>query len=451
MTSFFIALGILLLLILANFFLTPKAKETKNAPEEKQVTVYRIGQAPRISVSAKIEKGGVIKITAQTPGIVSVINVINGQEVQKGTILVSLASNYQGGNALSVSRELAAEQYKNAKDTNDTQKDIIRKNRMLADQQKDNNDALRDLTNTSIDETQSLVHLNSDILNNIKSNILQLQATNVGGSNNQAIAGAQQLQAQLQGGNNQLQQSLRSAQYQVNPANPPTQISNLMHDIAIDQLNIQEKALSLSLEVGKLQLVLAQITEATMYPAAPFDGTVEEVHVHEGQSVAPGTLLVTISGNDKNATIVAKLPINISGNISKLEESTLHFGTRTYGSLPEYISSEATDGMLNTVIFPLPDSEYEYVADGQYVPVDIPVGYPDTGKATPFVPIDSVYQTQDGAFIYVVRNGKAESRVVTLGNVLGSFVAVTKGLVSGDQVILDRTVVVGDRVKIGNI
>lgn len=450
MRSFFITIGILFVLILINSLLTPRPKEPTVQKQMKEVSVYRIGQAPIVSISAKVDKAGVVKIVAQTPGIVSQINVENGQEVSKGTVLISLSSNYQGGNVQGVSRQIAATQYQNTKDTYATQKDIIAKQRQLADQQRENTEELRNITNTSIDETQSLVNLNSDILNSIKASILSLQSTNVGGVNNTAIQNAQQLQAQLQAGNNQLQSGLRSAQYQSNTSNPPTEIANITHDMVLEQLQVQEKALNMGLELGRLQLELAQIAEGTMYPAAPFDGVVQEVHVHEGQSVNPGTVLVTFSGYDKAATIIGKVPLAIANKASKLEESTLYIGNKTYKELPSYISEESTDGNLNSIVFSLPDEAYGNITNGQYVKIDVPIGYPDTGKTTPFLPIDSVYQTQDGSYVYVANNGIVESRKVTLGNVVGGSVEIVSGIKNGDAVILDRNVVVGDSVIIEN-
>ena len=64
--------------------------------------------------------------------------------------------------------------------------------------------------------------------------------------------------------------------------------------------------------------------------------------------------------------------------------------------------------------------------------------------------VDSVFQTQDQAFVYVANNGYAESRKIVLGQVLGRFVEVTKGLSEEDQVILDRFVITGDPVKTKN-
>ncbi len=78
------------------------------------------------------------------------------------------------------------------------------------------------------------------------------------------------------------------------------------------------------------------------------------------------------------------------------------------------------------------------------------MGAPKTSAAVPFVPLDSVFQTQDQAYLFVAKNGKAVSRKVKLGSVLGRFVEIESGLNNSDQVILDRNVIDGDSVKIKN-
>src|SRR5579864_4074472 len=61
LVSFFVTLGLLLLLIIVgNFLSTPKSQNTQK-PLVKQVNVYHIGSVPKVSLPAKIEKSGVIK------------------------------------------------------------------------------------------------------------------------------------------------------------------------------------------------------------------------------------------------------------------------------------------------------------------------------------------------------------------------------------------------------
>jgi multidrug efflux pump subunit AcrA (membrane-fusion protein) len=138
-TSFFGVLGIfLILMIIGNlvFSIRPETQLKNTAP--KLVAVYKLGKAPTVTFQGKVEKSGVIKIVAQTPGIVSQINVSQGQWVNARTNILSLSSNYQGGNSLSIARQITQKQYENTKDTYSTQGDIIGRQKDIANKNHDN-------------------------------------------------------------------------------------------------------------------------------------------------------------------------------------------------------------------------------------------------------------------------------------------------------------------------
>ena len=68
----------------------------------------------------------------------------------------------------------------------------------------------------------------------------------------------------------------------------------------------------------------------------------------------------------------------------------------------------------------------------------------------PLVPIDAVTQTSQGSFLFVVEDGKAKTKEVSLGNLFGQYVMVYGGLSDEDKVIIDRHVLDGDQVKLLN-
>src|SRR5258708_2430570 len=90
--SFFIALGIILaLIIISNFLPKPKQQVTKQEVI-KNVEIYRIGKAPKISVQAQIKKSGVIQINSLTSGVVTAIHAYEGTKVSRGTLLFEIAT-----------------------------------------------------------------------------------------------------------------------------------------------------------------------------------------------------------------------------------------------------------------------------------------------------------------------------------------------------------------------
>lgn len=444
--AFFVTLALLaLLIILGSTVFRAKPTEVHKGDVVKQVETFKIGSSPKIAVQAQVEKSGVIKIVAQAPGIVSSINTYEGESVQKGKALVNLSSNYYGGNAASIGRQIAQQQYNLSKDTLDTQKELIGKQRQVAQKSDDNSDEMRDIANRSLEETRGLLDLNEGLLNRTNQSIEDLKAS---GAPDDVILQAEGQKSQLQSGVNQLKQAVRSTELQAAGDRPPAELSNLQREIALKNLEVQEKSLLMGHEVAKLQLALAQVSEAAMYPTTPFNGVVERVHVKVGESVNPGATLVTISGLEGKIVLDAKVPAGTAKNLSKLEPSHITIKGKTIDLMSAYVSSEATSGQLYSVIYHVEDEYQEFFTDGGFVTISIPVGAPDTNSVVPFIPLDAIFQTQDESTVYVAVDGKVQARKIQLGEVQGGYVSVMEGIGAEDEIILSRTVVEGDSVKI---
>lgn len=441
--SFFIALGIVLALIVISNSI-PKQKQEITAPNVvKKVDVYRIGSAPKITVQAQIRKTGVVQIVAQTSGIINMIHAFEGTKVGKGAPLINISSNYYGGNAASLQRQIAQKQDENMQKTYDQQKDIIQKQKDLAGKTDDNSDQLRDITAQSKDETQNLINLNQQIIDALDVTI------NDPATSTSNLATARQTKSSYLSAINQAKTALRSANYQSASDKPPAQLSDTTREIAIKQLELQEKQLALNKEITHLQFLLAQVTEGMYYPSAPFSGVVERVYVKPFDTVTPGTPLMVISQTESDSdpiTAVAFVSKNIANNASRLEESILHIENETIKATPSYVSTEAIQGGLYAVYFSIPDTLNKKLTQDGYITIDIPIGHADTSSISPFIPIDAVYQTRTNAYIFVNDHGVAKSREVTLGQVFGKFVAVDSGVNDKDAVIVNRNVIEDDKV-----
>lgn len=448
--SFFLLLALLIGLIIASYLIRKPKEAPKSTPSPaKQVQVYRIGSAPKLSLQAQVEKTGVIVVVAQTGGIVQNIYHKEGETVDKGSWLIGLSTNYQGGNVFALQRAMAYKQYKNAEESFPVQQELINKQKELAEKNDMNSDELRKITSRSIDETKAALNLNGDILSTLDKNLQQYEATNSAGQNSALILSIKQLKSQYVGANNQLQTALRNAEYSSSDENAPAQLSNISKDIALKQLEIQQKTIQLGKEISHLQLRIAQVNEGLMYPAAPFAASVQRVHVRVGQAVQPGTPLVTIDcdqGGQLKAVVTA--PKEVIDKVSKIEPSVLHIEGFNYTVHPSFTSQEATHGSLYSIIYEIPQEFQNKLTDKSYIPVDVPVGYFDTGSTVPFVPIDAIYQTNDSAYIFVEKGGKAKSEQVNLGGVFGRFVEIKSGIKNGNAVILSRNVIDGDKVVI---
>lgn len=283
----------------------------------------------------------------------------------------------------------------------------------------------------------------------LNQNLTSLQNNNPGGVNNGQILSTKEQISQFTLANNQANQTLRTNQYNAGDDNTPAELARLQRDITLKQLELQKKTLQLNLEVSGLQLQVAQINEATMFPSAPFSSTVQRVFVKEGQAVTPGTPLMLLSqvAEEDPIVAIAYVPKDIADQVSNIEPSILYIGNASYITYPSFISGEAISGNLYGVYFPIPDTFNASVTEKGNIQIDLAAGKKDTNASTPFVPIDAIFQTQDNTYVYIIQKGIAVSRTVTLGQVLGSQVEITSGLKNNDKVILDRNVVAGDKVS----
>jgi len=438
---------VLLILIVAGSLLRREKEEEKAEKEAIPVSVFQVGETPRTRIIGQVEKENVYKISALASGIVQEIYVKEGDYIYKNANLAYISTNYQGGNAATIQRQLAEKQYNNVLDTFDKQVELIDKQKEVAEKTDKNADDLREINEKSIAETEEMIRLNEEILDYFDENIRLYEATG-SGQNRDLIYSAKQLKSTYLSALNQLKSSLRSLQYQTDNDNPPAVLSNLQKEATIKQLDLQEKSLKLNKEVSYLQYRLAQVNECLFYPSSVGSGIVQKVHVHVGDLVNPGMPLFTIKGEDSAFKIRANVSKKIADNINILEPSYVYVGGEKIEARPEFISTEATDGTLYNLSYIIPPNYSNRVADGENIGIEIPVGEQESGLAIPFVPIDAVYQSNSDSFVFVVKNGQAVSLKVELGEVFGSYAAVLGGIDESAQIILNRNVVEGDRVAV---
>src|SRR5690606_32456419 len=121
-----------------------------------------------------------------------------GYNVALGQTLLSMSTTYQGGNVPGIQLSLAAAQLKNTEETYETQRELIAKQREVANKTEDNAQELRDIAAQSKTETQEMINLNDQLLRSVNA-IIEDPSTTPG-----AQEGAFQLKAQLLAANAQL-------------------------------------------------------------------------------------------------------------------------------------------------------------------------------------------------------------------------------------------------------
>lgn len=453
LASFVGLLGLLLvLIIIGNYFRTPAPAPSEEVKTPTQVQIYQNGVSPTIALTAEIEKSGIITIMAQTGGIVQKVPVTEGSQVKKGTRLVSLASNYQGGNAASVSRQLAQRNNQFNTETYQLKKDTISQQRSVAEKQETKASDLRAITRDSLQGTRDLIKLNEEIIGGLNEQIADLEAINVNGASDSAILNIKSGKAQIEAGLLSLRGGLRNSEYTSSNEQEPAQLDQLARDIALKQLELEEKSLDLSKDTSGLQLKLAQITESVMFPVSPCAGIVERVFVKPGQTVTPGTPLAIIRTDAREITAVIAVPTDVANRVSRVEQSMFAVDGIEFSLAPRYISMEPTENNLHTILYSIPGEYEKYFVQGAQTVVTVPLGSVHASSVEFYIPLDAVYQTQEAAFVYVVsdENGEVHARVreVELGAVAGGYVKVDSGLSDSDKVIVTRGMSDGELISV---
>ncbi|MCA9369165.1 hypothetical protein KC721_02620 [Candidatus Woesebacteria bacterium] len=437
--SLFVILVLLLGVIALNSYLRRPVVEDELVRTPKSVSLFSVGDAPRIVVSASVTQSDVLTVYAQAGGVVRQIHVAPGEQVWAYKTLVSLSSNYYGGNALTIQRRLAELQNEQMQDTYQLQKDSIASQREQAHLREESAEDQREIAEKSINETRDLLELNEILLSGI--DVALASATQ-----SAEISALQSQKAQLLSGISQIKQGLRQSEYAANDDSAQAKLSEEQKVATLRQLDIQEKALDMNKEMTELQLKLARVQEATMYPASPFAGVVERVFVQPGDLVNPGAPLVTLKTEQGSTTLVARVSRNIAENVSHIQPTLLQHQGEVLELYPSHVSSVPTDGGLYSIQYVLDAEAAKTVSDGAYVSLSVPLGSEDTNSVLPYVPLEAVYQSEKESTLHILRDGRVMSQKVELGLVQGRFVAVTSPLADGTQIILDRDVIEGQEV-----
>jgi multidrug efflux pump subunit AcrA (membrane-fusion protein) len=449
----FIALLLLLLVLIAtsSYIQSQNQQEVLVSVENKKPSkVFVIGDKPKLQMQAIIEKSNVVTVSSFVSGVLNAVYVKEGDFVNAGDPLFYLSSNYSGQNAFAVQTQIAATQLNNLQDTYETQKEVIELQRESAKNTNDNNTNLNLISQQSISETENLIDLNKDILSTLDSQIEDLENTNNNGSNDAAILAAKQLKSQFKASTNSLQQGLRNTKYSSNLSNTPSNLSEDQKEIALRQLEIQEKALELNIEVAKLNFQLARINQSLYSPVSPVSGVVQRVFKTKNDTLSNFDPVLIIAGESEQSKAVVKLSKSVYKNSELAGEATFDIEGERFNISPSFISSEATDGNFYTMNFILPVEISPKVFDGEFVSVEIPVGLNDTLSNFTYVPLDVVHQTQNEDFIYILVDGKAESKPVQLGSVFGEFVEILQGIDVGDIILVRRDIVSGEAIEVVN-
>jgi RND family efflux transporter MFP subunit len=166
---------------------------------------------------------------------------------------------------------------------------------------------------------------------------------------------------------------------------------------------------------------------------APYAGVVTQKHVQVGESVAPGTLLMTGASLDA-LRVVAEVPQSIVEPVRASRKAAVYVGGRRIESagLTVFPAAQPQTNTFRARI-ELPPG-VQGLAPGMFVKVGFIVG--DAERL--LVPRAAVVERSEMRGVYVVApDGRVSLRQVRLGHARGERVEILAGLAAGERVALD--------------
>lgn len=206
----------------------------------------------------------------------------------------------------------------------------------------------------------------------------------------------------------------------------------LLEKEAISQEEYDNSLNKLKTTEADIKVLEAQIAETSI--EAPFDGFVGFRFVSPGAYVSPSTVIATIYALDP-AKIEFSIParyatrVGLGSKVIFRQENTdsLKYEGEVYAVEPQIDPQTRT--LKIRARTPNPQGK---LIPGQFVSIELIL---EQLSEAILIPTESVVPVQDGAKVYVLKQGKATELMVVAGERTASKLEITKGLQPGDTVI----------------
>lgn len=203
-------------------------------------------------------------------------------------------------------------------------------------------------------------------------------------------------------------------------------------------VTFQTRARTAEAEVGaaKAALSKARLDLRDAYVKAPMDGVLQTRTVQTGQYVQPGAVL---------ATLLRREPLLVRFTVPESEVARLQPGMtarftvradgRTFSARITHVAAAAdAQSRMVAVTAEVTGEDAKALRPGAFATVSVPVG---ESRGSPVVPQTAVRASERGFLAYVVEDGKARERVVTLGlRTADGRVEVREGVNAGEMLVV---------------
>lgn len=204
----------------------------------------------------------------------------------------------------------------------------------------------------------------------------------------------------------------------------------------MDQFRTRAQSAAASMSAAKAALDQAKLSLRDAYVRAPTSGVIESRTVQTGQFAQPGAVL---------ATLVRRDPLLVRFSVTEPEAARLHKDMRadfevrgvakTLTAKIVHVAAAADPATrMVPVTAEVAPEDREAVRPGSFAEVRVGV---DAIENALVIPDSSVRASERGFLAYVVENGVAQERVLTLGmRTSDGLVEVRDGLEAGDTLVV---------------
>ncbi|MBI2213929.1 MAG: efflux RND transporter periplasmic adaptor subunit [Acidobacteria bacterium] len=203
-----------------------------------------------------------------------------------------------------------------------------------------------------------------------------------------------------------------------------------------------------SLQQAKAALEQAKLNLRDAFVSAPVAGTIQTRTVQTGQYVQPGSVL---------ATLVRRDPLLLRFQVTEQEAPSLKLGSpvkftvaeanRDYHAKITHVAASASSSSrMVPVTAEVDDPRRAELRPGIFARVSVPVS---GQRRSPVVPQTAIRPSERGFLAFVVEDGKAHERILTLGlRTPDGQVEVKEGIKEGDKLIIRGNEALRDGVEV---
>jgi RND family efflux transporter MFP subunit len=232
----------------------------------------------------------------------------------------------------------------------------------------------------------------------------------------------------------QMVSTQRSAQASLEQAQDAYDRLKKVHDNgSLPEIKWREMVANLEKAQSAVDLANATLADNTL--KAPFDGVVSSLNAVKGENVAPLKPIMRIINMD-GLTVKISVPENEIAKVKVGDTAEVIIPALNDRHYVGKVTEKSMTASLLTHSYPVkvlvdkPDSDLTPGMIGKVVlKADVSEGI--------IIPANAVLINQEGKFVWVVEDGRATRRNITLAGYSGTGVIVREGLQVGDEIIVE--------------